>query len=169
MIKLIDLLKEGETVNPNQVFKDAGSGLVSALSNVKTLEEDVQTAAQILDAILATPAVLKYIGDEIKDVSEKLNIKKGVQFGSWLSKYTGTLSDSFKSPIKSVVKKFTNDTKKQDLITDGLYVVLVAGIAAYAGQGINDTIKQTKSDIETVKTLKAATDGDIQGLISQLT
>ena len=170
MIKLVELVRESEEVNVNKEFEDAGKDLANALNNVKPIQnEDIQTAAQILDLILSNSAVIQHIGEEIKDLSQKLNIKKGIQFGSWLSKYTGNLESKFKSPLKSVIKKFTSDDKMQENITNALYLTLVMGLGVIAGQGPNDTIKQIKSDVETVKNLKAATGGDIQGLINQLT
>lgn len=170
MIKLINLLKEAETVNVNNEFQEAGEDLAKILANIKPVQnEDIQTAAQILDGILIAPTFLKYMGEEIKDLSQKLNIKRGTQFGSWLSKYTGNLESKFKSPLKSVVSKLTDDAEKQKVITDALYFTLVAGLGVIAGQGPNETLKQVKSDINTIKTLQAATGNNIKGLIDQLT
>ena len=162
-----------EDINVDAEFIDLGKELApkiqSALQANQSQNEDLTTAAQIVDVVLAAPVVLNFLGDKITDISVGLGLKKGVQFGSWLSKYSGKLEGEFKKPIDYVVKKFVSDPKQQETVSEALYIAIVLGLGVAAGQGNDDTLRQAKASIDAVEALKAAGDGDINNVVSKLT
>jgi len=162
-----------EEVNVDTEFEELGKELASkvqtALQSTQLQEEDLNTAAQVLDVILAAPVVVNFLGDKIADVSASLGIKKGIQFGSWLSKYSSKLEGEFKKPISYVVNKFVKDPKKQETISEALYVAVVLGLGAVAGQGSSETLQQTRASLDVINSLKDAVGGDMNGFVDKIT
>jgi hypothetical protein len=162
-----------ENVDVDAEFTDLGKELApkiqAALQTNQPQNEDLATAAQIVDVILAAPVVLNFLGDKIAQISTDLGIKKGTQFGTWLSKYSSKLEGEFKKPINYVVGKFISDPKQQETVSEALYLAIVLGLGVAAGQGNDDTIRQAKASLDAVDAFKAAGDGDVNGIISKLT
>jgi hypothetical protein len=143
-----------------QLGKELAAQIDTELSKQQPQNEELFTiAASVLGLILSGPVIGIYVGKAIKYIFKELGIKKGEEFGTWLSVNAHHLEEKFKAPIKNVVGKFVKDPNKKELIAEGLFALIVGGLGIYAGIGAVNAIKKAEIGTAAIDIIKTATKG----------
>ncbi len=74
---------------------------------------------------------------------KKLNFKKGEDIAEKIHHWAHDNEQAFQAPIKRVLGFFIKDPKKLDLLTKGIYAIVVGGMAA--GYGIEAVSSLSKA------------------------
>ena len=100
---------------------------------------------------------------------KKYNFGKGEAAAKKIYDFTHKLENDFKSPIKTVLSIFVKDKKSLDLITNGLFAVLLLVLGGVAGANAYEAVKVNNVSTAGMATLKAALKGkDLQVVIADI-
>lgn len=171
---LAGLIKEEEAnAELEQIFSQFGKELAGkvedALEDKQLQNEVLVTAATILGFVLSAPVIGMAVGRASKLVFGKLGVEKGEKFGEWLEHNSHELEHLIKSPLYSVVGKFTKDAGKQKVIAESIYAVIVAGLALYAGFNVLKALDHADVGHAAIDLVKLATKGkDISDFANSL-
>jgi hypothetical protein len=156
------------------ILDDAGEEFASELEDeLKDLDtsqlDEALDPVSILSYILASTTLVNILAKWGKKLAQKYNWGKGEQAATKIYDFTHELELAFKKPIEVIVKRFTKDPKKANVITNALYIVLLGYLAYNAGGQALQYLKKTKLTAGGIATLKAALKGkDIASSASEI-
>jgi hypothetical protein len=148
-------------------FKKASNDIASALKkeleqkNNKELNEGIVLGT--IATIMTGNAIIGLVSKYSAKLFKLLNFKKGEDIAEKIYHWAHENEESFQSPIKRVLGFFIKDPKTLDILTKGIYAIIVGSMAA--GYGINVINKLSNaewfsSSLNALKTL-AKTDETI--------
>jgi hypothetical protein len=144
-------------------FKKASNDIASALKkeleqkNNKELNEGIVLGT--IATIMTGNAIIGLVSKYSAKLFKLLNFKKGEDIAEKIYHWAHENEESFQSPIKRVLGFFIKDPKTLDILTKGIYAVIVGSMAA--GYGINAIDKLSNaewfsSSLDALKTLAKA-------------
>ncbi len=107
----------------------------------KELNEAVIASA--IAAIMTANSIVGFISKYSAKLMKKLNFKKGEDIAEKIHHWAHDNEQAFQAPIKRVLGFFIKDPKKLDLLTKGIYAIVVGGMAA--GYGIEAVSSLSKA------------------------
>ena len=148
-------------------FKKASNDIASALKkeleqkNNKELNEGIVLGT--IATIMTGNAIIGLVSKYSAKLFKLLKFKKGEDIAEKIYHWAHENEESFQSPIKRVLGFFIKDPKTLDILTKGIYAVIVGSMAA--GYGVNAINKLSNaewfsSSLNALKTL-AKTDETI--------
>lgn len=120
----------------------------------KELNEAIVITA--LTAIMTANAVVGFISKYSAKLFKLLNIKKGEDVAEKIHHWAHDNEQSFQEPIKRVLGFFIKDPKKLDLLTKGVYAIVVGSMAAHYGVEVVSSLSKApwfKTALVSLKTL----------------
>ena len=144
-------------------FKKASNDIASALKkeleqkNNKELNEGIVLGT--IATIMTGNAIIGLVSKYSAKLFKLLNFKKGEDIAEKIYHWAHENEESFQSPIKRVLGFFIKDPKTLDILTKGIYAVIVGSMAA--GYGVNAINKLSNaewfsSSLNALKTLAKA-------------
>ena len=132
-------------------------------------KEDIQKSDKELNEIAGVVGIIGYIllSNTVANMLSKFAKKqfakrdwgKGEAAAKKIYDFTHKNEEAFKAPIKRIVSLFTKDTKKQKMISDILFAIVVLAMAGQAGGEAVSYIKKTGYLKGGLYSLKAAIKG----------
>lgn len=107
----------------------------------KELNEAVIASA--IAAIMTANSIVGFISKYSAKLMKKLNFKKGEDIAEKIHHWAHDNEQAFQAPIKRVLGFFVKDPTKLDLLTKGIYAIVVGGMAA--GYGIEAVSSLSKA------------------------
>jgi len=120
----------------------------------KELNEAVITSA--IAAIMTANSIVGFISKYSAKLMKKLNFKKGEDIAEKIHHWAHDNEQAFQAPIKRVLGFFIKDPKKLDLITKGIYAIVVGGMAAgYGAEAVSSLSKASwfQTALTSLKTI----------------
>jgi hypothetical protein len=97
----------------------------------KELNEEIITAT--IAAVMTANSVVGFISKYSAKLLKLLNFKKGEDLAEKIHHWAHDNEQAFQTPIKRVLGFFIKDPKKLELLTKGIYAVVVGSMAAHYG------------------------------------
>lgn len=113
----------------------------------------------IIGYILLSNTVANMLSKFAKKQFAKRNWGKGEAAAKKIYDFTHKNEEAFKAPIKRIVSLFTKDTKKQKMISDILFAIVVLAMAGQAGGNAVGYLKKASYLKGGLYGLKAAVKG----------
>jgi hypothetical protein len=124
--------------------------------------DPISILSYVLAGTTLTNIIAKYVGKLFK----KYNFGKGEAAAKKIYDFTHKLEGDFKKPIGRVVGLFTKDEKAKNMVTDGLFALLLLGLGAKAGTEVFSAVRKSNLISGGISGLKAALKGkDLATLI----
>ena len=148
-------------------FKKASNDIASALKkeleqkNNKKLNEDIILGT--IAAIMTGNAIIGLVSKYSAKLFKLLNFKKGEDIAEKIYHWAHENEESFQFPIKRVLGFFIKDPKTLDILTKGIYAIIVGSMAAGYGITVINKLSNAEwfsSSLNALKTL-AKTDETI--------
>ena len=120
----------------------------------KELNEAVIASA--IAAIMTANSIVGFISKYSAKLMKKLNFKKGEDIAEKIHHWAHDNEQAFQAPIKRVLGFFIKDPKKLDLITKGIYAIVVGGMAAgYGAEAVSSLSKASwfQTALTSLKTI----------------
>jgi len=120
----------------------------------KPLDEAIVTS--IITAILTGNALIGFISKITASLMKKLNWKKGEDFAEKVHHWAHDNEKAFQAPIKRVLSLFIKDSSKLEAVTQSIYAIVIASMAAgYGADAINSLEKADwfKTALTSLKTI----------------
>ena len=157
-------LNKSDIPEIEDILDDAGDEFASELEDeLKDLDtsqlDEALDPISILSYILASTTLVNILSKWGKKLAKKYNWGKGEQAATKIYDFTHELELAFKKPIEVIVKRFTKDEKKANVITNALYILLLGYLAYHAGGQALQYLKKTKALSAGSAALKAALKG----------
>ena len=106
----------------------------------KQLDEIAITS--IVAGVLTANTLVGFISKMAARLFKKLDWKKGEDFAEKIHHWAHDNEVAFQAPIKRVLSLFIKDEKTLNMVTKGLYAIVVATMAAnYGGEAVNSLTK----------------------------
>jgi hypothetical protein len=115
-------------------------------------KEDIQKSDKELNEIVGVVGIIGYIllSNTVANMLSKFAKKqfakrdwgKGEAAAKKIYDFTHKNEEAFKAPIKRIVSLFTKDTKKQKMISDILFAIVVLAMAGQAGGNAVSYVKK---------------------------
>ena len=166
----IEWPKQGrKKVNENEI-DDLAKELANAVEDkLEDKKDDINEAVDpisILSYVLAGTTLTNIIAKYVGKLFKKYNFGKGEAAAKKIYDFTHKLEGDFKKPIGRVVGLFTKDEKTKNMVTDGLFALLLLGLGAKAGTEAFSAVRKSNLISGGVSGLKAALKGkDLATLI----
>ena len=139
------------------------------LEDKKDELKEIVDPITILSTVLASTTLVNILSKFVGKIFKKYNFGKGEEAAKKIYNFTHKLEEDFKSPIKRIVKLFTKDKKTINLVTDGLYALVILSLGIKAGSGAFQNLSKGNIATGTVSGLKAALKGkDLSTLIKNI-
>ena len=120
---------------------------------------EVAGVVGIIGYILLSNAIANMLSKFAKKQFSKRNWGKGEEAAKKIYDFTHKNEEAFKAPIKRIVSLFTKDAKKQKMISDILFAVVVLAMAGQAGGNAVGYLKKASYLKGGLYGLKAAVKG----------
>jgi len=124
----------------------------------KELNEAVITSA--IAAVMTANAVVGFISKYSAKLMKKLNFKKGEDIAEKIHHWAHDNEMAFQAPIKRVLGFFVKDPTKLDLLTKGIYAIVVGSMAAGYGVEAVSSLSKAPWFKTALVALKTAAKGD---------
>ena len=114
---------------------DAANGIASILGKELKKQDQLDEAliTTAVTAILTGNALIGFISKYSAKLFKKLNWKKGEDIAEKIHHWAHDNEVAFQTPIKRVLAFFIKDEKKLDMLTKGIYAIIIATMAANYG------------------------------------
>ena len=126
----------------NGIAATLGKELKAKKGDKDQLDEALITTT--IATILTGNALISFISKYSSKLFKKLNWKKGEDIAKKIYHWAHDNEIAFQTPIKRVLAFFVKDEKKLDMLTKGIYAIIIATMAANYGAAALD--KLTKAD-----------------------
>lgn len=124
----------------NGIAVALGKELKAKKGDKEQLDEIAITT--IVAGVLTANTLVNFISKMSARLFKKLNWKKGEDFANKIHKWAHDNEVAFQAPIKRVLSLFIKDEKTLDMVTKGLYAIVVATMAAgYGGEAVSSLSK----------------------------
>ena len=120
---------------------------------------EVAITVSIIGYILLSNTIANMLSKFAKKQFAKHNFGKGEEAAKKIYDFTHKNEEAFKAPIKRIVSIFTKDAKKQKMISDLLYAVVIFLMAGQAGGEAVAYLKKASYLKGGLYSLKAAIKG----------
>ena len=161
-----DVLNENEMASLADELADE---IKDTLEDKKDELKEIVDPITILSTVLASTTLVNILSKFTGKIFKKYNFGKGEEAAKKIYNFTHKLEEDFKSPIKRIVKLFTKDPKAINLVTDGLYALVILSLGVKAGSGAFQSLSKGNIASGTVSGLKAALKGkDLSTLIKNI-
>ena len=161
-----DVLNENEMASLADELADE---IKDTLEDKKDELKEIVDPITILSTVLASTTLINILSKFAGKIFKKYNFGKGEEAAKKIYNFTHKLEEDFKSPIKRIVKLFTKDPKSINLVTDGLYALVILSLGVKAGSGALQSLSKGNIASGTVSGLKAALKGkDLSTLIKNI-
>jgi len=141
----------------------AGKGIASAiekeLKNKKPQELNEAIITSIIAGILTGNSLINFVSKLAKLLFKKIGFKKGEDIAGKIHNWAHDNEVAFQAPIKRVLKFFIKDTKTLDIVTKGIYAIVVGSMAAnYGAEALSSLSKSDwfSTSLSSLKTLAKA-------------
>ncbi len=166
----IEWPKKGKKkVNENEIdalAKELANAVEDKLEDKKDDINEAVDPISILSYVLAGTTLTNIIAKYVGKLFKKYNFGKGEAAAKKIYDFTLKLEGDFKKPIGRVVGLFTKDEKAKNMVTDGLFALLLLGLGAKAGTEAFSAVRKSNLISGGVSGLKAALKGkDLATLI----
>tara|TARA_B100001093_G_scaffold387677_1_gene373707 strand:- start:125 stop:811 length:687 start_codon:yes stop_codon:yes gene_type:complete len=166
----IEWPKKGKKkVNENEIdalAKELANAVEDKLEDKKDDINEAVDPVSILSYVLAGTTLTNIIAKYVGKLFKKYNFGKGEAAAKKIYDFTHKLEGDFKKPIGRVVGLFTKDEKAKNMVTDGLFALLLLGLGAKAGTEAFSAVRKSNLISGGVSGLKAALKGkDLATLI----
>jgi len=166
----IEWPKKGKKkVNENEIdalAKELANAVEDKLEDKKDDINEAVDPISILSYVLAGTTLTNIIAKYVGKLFKKYNFGKGEAAAKKIYDFTHKLEGDFKKPIGRVVGLFTKDEKAKNMVTDGLFALLLLGLGAKAGTEAFSAVRKSNLISGGVSGLKAALKGkDLASLI----
>jgi hypothetical protein len=144
-------------------FKKASNDIASALKkeleqkNNKELNEGIVLGT--IATIMTGNAIIGLVSKYSAKLFKLLNFKKGEDIAEKIYHWAHENEESFQSPIKRVLGFFIKDPKTLDILTKGIYAIIVGSMAAGYGITVINKLSNAEwfsSSLNALKTLAKA-------------
>ena len=160
-----NILKENDMDNLGKELSMAIEDKLEDKEDINEVVDPISILSYLLAGTTLTNILAKYAGKFFK----KYNFGKGEAAAKKIYNFTHKLENDFKSPIKTVLSIFVKDKKSLDLITNGLFAVLLLVLGGVAGANAYEAVKVNNVSTAGMATLKAALKGkDLQVVIADI-
>ena len=160
-------LKEGYLTESE--LEALGKELANALEDEFEEKKDLKEVAGLISTILAGTTLTNILAKYVGKIFKKYNFGKGADAAEKIEKFTHELEEKFKSPIDFVVGKFVKDEKKKNLITNGLFILLLLALGLKAGKEAFTALKRSQVVSAALPGLKSILKGkDIVGILKNI-
>ncbi len=161
--------KGKKKVNENEIdalAKELANAVEDKLEDKKDDINEAVDPISILSYVLAGTTLTNIIAKYVGKLFKKYNFGKGEAAAKKIYDFTHKLEGDFKKPIGRVVGLFTKDEKAKNMVTDGLFALLLLGLGAKAGTEAFSAVRKSNLISGGVSGLKAALKGkDLATLI----
>ena len=124
----------------NGIAVALGKELKAKKGDKEQLDEIAITT--IVAGVLTANTLVSFISKMSARLFKKLNWKKGEDFAEKIHKWAHDNEVAFQAPIRRVLSLFIKDEKTLDMVTKGLYAIVVATMAAgYGGEAVSSLSK----------------------------
>ena len=141
-------------------MEKAGNGIASAiekeLKNKKSQELNEAIITSVIAGILTGNSLINFISKLAKLLFKKIGFKKGEDIAGKIQHWAHDNEIAFQKPIKRVLSFFIKDTKTLDIVTKGIYALVVGSMAAnYGAEAVSSLSKSDwfASSLNALKTL----------------
>jgi len=141
-------------------MEKAGNGIASAiekeLKNKKSQELNEAIITSVIAGILTGNSLINFISKLAKLLFKKIGFKKGEDIAGKIQHWAHDNEIAFQKPIKRVLGFFIKDTKTLDIVTKGIYALVVGSMAAnYGAEAVSSLSKSDwfASSLNALKTL----------------
>ena len=141
-------------------MEKAGKGIASAiekeLKNKKPQELNEAIITSVIAGILTGNSLINFISKLAKLLFKKIGFKKGEDIAGKIQHWAHDNEIAFQKPIKRVLSFFIKDTKTLDIVTKGIYALVVGSMAAnYGAEAVSSLSKSDwfASSLNALKTL----------------
>ncbi len=156
-------IKENEI---DDLAKELANAVEDKLEDKKDDINEAVDPISILSYVLAGTTLTNIIAKYVGKLFKKYNFGKGEAAAKKIYDFTHKLEGDFKKPIGRVVGLFTKDEKTKNMVTDGLFALLLLGLGAKAGTEAFSAVRKSNLISGGVSGLKAALKGkDLATLI----
>jgi hypothetical protein len=138
----------------------AGKGIASAiekeLKDKKPQELNEAIITSVIAGILTGNSIINFISKLAKLLFKKIGFKKGEDIAGKIHHWAHDNEVAFQAPIKRVLKFFIKDTKTLDIVTKGIYAIVVGSMAAnYGAEALSSLSKSDwfSTSLNALKTL----------------
>jgi hypothetical protein len=161
--------KSKKKVNENEIdalAKELANAVEDKLEDKKDDINEAVDPISILSYVLAGTTLTNIIAKYVGKLFKKYNFGKGEAAAKKIYDFTHKLEGDFKKPIGRVVGLFTKDEKAKNMVTDGLFALLLLGLGAKAGTEAFSAVRKSNLISGGISGLKAALKGkDLATLI----
>ena len=141
-------------------MEKAGKGIASAiekeLKNKKPQELNEAIITSVIAGVLTGNSLINFISKLAKLLFKKIGFKKGEDIAGKIQHWAHDNEIAFQKPIKRVLSFFIKDTKTLDIVTKGIYAIVVGSMAAnYGAEALSSLSKSDwfASSLNALKTL----------------
>ncbi|MDB4378141.1 hypothetical protein N9Z41_00075 [bacterium] len=141
-------------------MEKAGNGIASAiekeLKNKKSQELNEAIITSVIAGILTGNSLIGFISKLSKLLFKKIGFKKGEDIAGKIQHWAHDNEIAFQKPIRRVLGFFIKDTKTLDIVTKGIYAIVVGSMAAnYGAEAVSSLSKSDwfASSLNALKTL----------------
>ena len=141
-------------------MEKAGNGIASAiekeLKNKKPQELNEAIITSVIAGILTGNSLIGFISKLSKLLFKKIGFKKGEDIAGKIQHWAHDNEIAFQKPIRRVLGFFIKDTKTLDIVTKGIYAIVVGSMAAnYGAEAVSSLSKSDwfASSLNALKTL----------------
>ena len=141
-------------------MEKAGKGIASAiekeLKNKKPQELNEAIITSVIAGVLTGNSLINFISKLAKLLFKKIGFKKGEDIAGKIQHWAHDNEMAFQKPIKRVLSFFIKDTKTLDIVTKGIYAIVVGSMAAnYGAEALSSLSKSDwfASSLNALKTL----------------
>jgi vacuolar-type H+-ATPase subunit E/Vma4 len=146
--------------------KELADAIEDEFEDNKELQESV---AGVLSTILAGTTLVNILSKYVEKIFTKYNFGKGAAAAKMIEEFTHELEEKFKSPIDFIVGKFVKDKDKKEMITNGLFILVLLALGLKAGKEAFTALKQSSNVAAGISGLKAALKGkDIVSILKNI-
>ena len=142
----------------NGIAVALGKELKAKKGDKEQLDEIAITT--IVAGVLTANTLVSFISKMSARLFKKLNWKKGEDFAEKIHKWAHDNEVAFQAPIRRVLSLFIKDEKTLDMVTKGLYAVVVATMAAGYGAEAVDGLSKADWFKGALSSLKAVAKSD---------
>jgi len=151
--KKINSMSESSDTSPEEKAFDAelmttANGIAVALGKeLKAKKGDKEQLDEIaittiVAGVLTANTLVSFISKMSAKLFKKLNWKKGEDFAEKIHHWAHDNEVAFQAPIKRVLSLFIKDEKTLNMVTKGIYAIVVATMAAgYGGEAVSSLTK----------------------------
>jgi hypothetical protein len=141
-------------------MEKAGKGIASAiekeLKNKKPQELNEAIITSVIAGVLTGNSLINFISKLAKLLFKKIGFKKGEDIAGKIQHWAHDNEIAFQKPIKRILSFFIKDTKTLDIVTKGIYAIVVGSMAAnYGAEALSSLSKSDwfASSLNALKTL----------------